>query len=62
MAMGYPIGEIININGVEFVIDETTIDGRFSVWCKTDKRTLVGRAGIQTCIKRMKQRAYKEDK
>ena len=58
----YPIKKRFELNGVEFYIDSNCGIGRsgnYSVYCITDHKNLVTRAKIDTCIKRIEERANK---
>ena len=60
MKTQYPIGKRFEVNGVEFIIQTTFGRGQnFSVYCVTDQKNLVSRGKIDTCIKRIEERASK---
>ena len=58
----YPVKKRFELNGVEFYIDSNCGTGRggnYSVYCITDHKNIVTRARIETCIKRIEERANK---
>lgn len=59
----YPVKKRFELNGIEFYIDSNCGIGRggnYSVYCITDHKNIVTRARIDTCIKRIEERANRQ--